>query len=189
MALQSMKYRSSLPSARPTPHGDAANYTAHAPPILKAPIVTASWFTALPVGYIRIGISRGVPRGVSSGYKMYRKLAPGPWFKSVDASEYQRLYFEEVLRRLDPATVVRELSEIAGGAPAALSCFERAHDVCFCHRAFVSAWLHDTTLSVVPELGREGDGHGWRHPKMPWSTSIVPNAVEQGQNMKNEHDC
>lgn len=54
-------------------------------------IVTASWFSVLLPDYARIGISRGQPRG-QSGYRMYRKLAPGPWFNAVPIDEYERLY-------------------------------------------------------------------------------------------------
>ena len=130
-------------------------------------IVTASWFTPLPEGHRRIGISRGTPRGVPAGYRMYRKLAPGPWFRSVSEAEFERRYFDEVLGRLDPAAVVNELDSMAEGAPAALCCFERALDVHFCHRAYVSAWLHDSLGLAVPEFGLQASGCGWSHPKLP----------------------
>lgn len=130
-------------------------------------LVTASWFTPLPLGLVRVGISRGMPRGMPAGYRMYRKLAPGPWFKSVDESEYQRRYFKEVLGQLDPVAVIAELQALTDGAPAALCCFERANDDHFCHRAFVSAWLHEELGLSVREFERGGDGHGWRHPKLP----------------------
>lgn len=51
---------------------------------------TSSWFKYSGEG--RIGISRGLPHRVPPGYRMYRKLAPGPWFKSVGRDEYQRRY-------------------------------------------------------------------------------------------------
>lgn len=35
----------------------------------KPRIFTASWFTPLPTGHLRVGISRGVPRGLPAGYR------------------------------------------------------------------------------------------------------------------------
>ncbi len=59
-------------------------------------MLTSSWFTPLPDGHIRVGISRSVPRrGLRPGFRMYRKLAPGPWFNSVEAATYRRLYQAE----------------------------------------------------------------------------------------------
>ncbi len=67
--------------------------------------VTASWSTRLPGSHARIGISRGPPRG-QCGYRMYGLLAPGPWFKSVAAGEFQVRYMAQ-LARLDPQAVLR----------------------------------------------------------------------------------
>src|ERR1017187_9456071 len=50
-------------------------------------ILTASWFTPLPATHIKIGISRGVPRGLPAGHRLFKKLAPGPWFNSVGIAE------------------------------------------------------------------------------------------------------
>ena len=128
--------------------------------------VTASWFTKLPDGYCRIGISRGNPRG-QHGFKLYRKLAPGPWFNSVDTLEYRRRYFAQ-LEKLDPVATVAELADLACNQQPALLCFERAPpDPSWCHRALVSAWLYDTLGILVLEYGHEADGAGWMHPKLP----------------------
>jgi hypothetical protein len=54
-------------------------------------VKTASWFTPVPADHIRIGISRAVPRRFAPGYRVFRALAPGPWFNSVDTAEYDRL--------------------------------------------------------------------------------------------------
>ena len=98
--------------------------------------ITASWYTKLPAGYCRIGISRGTPRG-QRGFKLYRKLAPGRWFNSVDPLEYRQRYFA-LLEQLDPAETLVELAALAEGQIPALLCFERAPpDRSWCHRAFV----------------------------------------------------
>ena len=80
-------------------------------------ILTASWFTPLPDTHLRIGISRGVPRfgQIGKGYRMYRKLQPGPWFSSLSAPGFIERYQTEVLDRLDPQQVVDELHALADG--------------------------------------------------------------------------
>jgi hypothetical protein len=40
-------------------------------------IKTAWWFSNLPADPQMIGISRGIPRRMSPGYRVFRKLAPG----------------------------------------------------------------------------------------------------------------
>ena len=44
---------------------------------------TASWFTKLPEDHIQIGISRGAPRRMAAGYRLFKTLAPGAWFNSA----------------------------------------------------------------------------------------------------------
>jgi hypothetical protein len=133
--------------------------------------VTASWFTELPDGYLRIGISRSPARG-QRGYRLYRPLAPGPWFCSVDADEFRRRYLAQ-LSELDSLAVLQELCALAEGKVPALLCFEKPPpDPAWCHRALVSAWLSDTLGLEVPEAGHEQLGCGWSHPKLPanWRT-------------------
>ena len=130
-------------------------------------IVTSSWFVKLdPARYARIGISRGVPRG-QSGFRRYQKLNPGPWFNSVDAKMYRRLYFEEILAPLDPRQVVDDLSALADGKLTALLCWEPpTPGENWCHRGLVAAWLGDTLGLDVFEVGQEVEGAGWSHPKL-----------------------
>jgi len=128
--------------------------------------VTASWYSRLPDGYCRIGISRGTPRG-QRGFKLYRRLAPGSWFKLVDPIEYRARYFA-LLEKLDPAATLAELCALGDGQIPALLCFERPPpDPAWCHRGLVSAWFHDTLGISVFEYGHQADGAGWLHPKLP----------------------
>ena len=131
------------------------------------PIMTGCWFSKLdPQTYCVIGISRGVPRGLS-GYKRYRKLNPGPWFKSVTAELYRTLYFDEILAPLDPETVVGDIHMMSDGRLAVLACWEPSTPTSsWCHRGLVSAWLHDRVGLEVYELGQESEGFGWAHPKL-----------------------
>jgi hypothetical protein len=130
-------------------------------------IFTSSWFVPRATDCLIIGISRGTPRGQKAGYRRYPKLSPGPWFRSIDPQEFCSRYFEEVLAQLDPATVVAELTAMAGQRKAVLVCYEPPPpDERWCHRALVSAWLWSTLGLAVPELGCECEGVGWQHPKL-----------------------
>ena len=130
--------------------------------------VTSSWYVRLPENYCRIGISRGTPRGQPAGYKMFRQLAPGPWFKSVDATEFRDRYQTEILDRLDPAVTVAELIRLAHGKIPALLCFEPpSPGPNWCHRALVSVWLKERLNLDVFEYGLENHGCGCAHPKLP----------------------
>jgi hypothetical protein len=118
-------------------------------------IKTASWFTKLPDDHQRIGISRGTPRGQAAGFRLYRKLAPGPWFNSVGPAEYADLYKREILAPLIPHQVAAELAELAGGRIATLLCYERAGGLAWCHRALAAEWLAEGLGVPVPEFGFE----------------------------------
>jgi hypothetical protein len=131
-------------------------------------IKTASWLTELPPDHARIGISRGVPRRMPAGFRMYRKLAPGPWFNScATPEEYERRYHAEILCRLGAKQVAAELMALAGGKVPVLCCFERAGSGKWCHRALAAAWLAEALGEAVPELGHE-DRPQNLHPLRAW---------------------
>jgi hypothetical protein len=102
----------------------------------------------------RICIARWAPRGTPAGYRMYRPLAPGPWFNSVPEPEYRRRYLGEILGVLDPRAVIAELGELAGGAEPVLLCWEKPPLTAsnWCHRRMVAEWLESTLGLEVPEL-------------------------------------
>ena len=131
-------------------------------------IKTSRWFATMPPEHLKIGISRGVPRGMAAGYRIYKTLAPGAWFNSVSADEYRRLYFDEVLGRLDVGRVRDDIAGMADTRTAVLVCYEDPKKFGdWCHRGYVSAWLHDKLGLEVPELGHEAKGFGWHHPMLP----------------------
>jgi hypothetical protein len=129
-------------------------------------IVTASWFTPLPDTHLRIGISRGVPRfgKIGKGYRMYRKLQPGPWFSSTDTATFTELYYREVLGKLDPRQVHDQLLRLADGRIPVLCCFERVGGPVWCHRSQAASWLAEALGQPVPELGHEDLP---QHPLLP----------------------
>ena len=128
-------------------------------------MLTASWYTKLPDTCQVIGISRGTPRGIAKGYRQYKALAPGPWFKTASEEEYIERYFGEILGRLDPVQVVADLMSMAGGKTPTLVCYERPGGTDWCHRAMVSLWLHQHLGIEVPEYGHDGFGLG--HVMLP----------------------
>lgn len=83
--------------------------------------------------------------------KVYKKLAPKYWFfkqykKDGDAKFYEEKYREEVLSKLDPKVVFKEL-----GSDAVLLCYESPEK--FCHRHIVAKWFKETLNIKVKELG------------------------------------
>jgi Active DUF488-N3 subclade len=123
--------------------------------------VTACWSAKLPETYQRIGISRGPPRG-QKGYRMYSQLAPGPWFRSLDAEAFRKRYLGQ-LSRLDPAKVLEDLAAMAKGRTPALLCFETP-ETAWCHRSLVSVWFADTLGLRIIEYGHADAAWGWSHP-------------------------
>ena len=97
-----------------------------------------------------VAISRGVPRWfhgrVYDPLRPSWKLVQGAKTATIGHDEYERRYRAEVLDRLDPAHVRREL-----GDDAVLLCWERAGEPC--HRRLVADWLERSLGIEVPELG------------------------------------
>jgi hypothetical protein len=108
---------------------------------------TASFFTFAGAG--RIAISRSVPRNAPAGFRVFRALAPGPWFASVTRPEYERLYAEQ-LAALDAKNVWDALHALAGGSEPVLQCYERPPftQTNWCHRRLAAAWF-ETELGVI----------------------------------------
>jgi len=116
-------------------------------------IYTASWFTYFGPG--RIGISRGSPRGVAGGYKMYRALAPTRDILQNENAQaaYRERFFAEVLDKLDPQDVLVELEKRSQDGLAVMMCFEKPpfHENNWCHRRMVAEFLERETGLVVEE--------------------------------------
>ena len=102
----------------------------------------------------RISIARFPPRGTPAGFRVYRALAPGPWFKSVSEPEYRKRYAAQ-LAALDPQRTHQELVALAAGDEPVLLCWERRADLeagrVFCHRRIVAGWLQDALGVEVAE--------------------------------------
>jgi len=94
-----------------------------------------------------VAISQGIPEWYKG--RVYKALAPS-WnlVRIKDAEGYTRRYRNEVLNRLDPKKVYKDL-----GDDAILLCWEKPGE--FCHRRLVAEWLEETLGIKVLELGNE----------------------------------
>jgi hypothetical protein len=103
----------------------------------------------------RISIARFAPRGTPAGFRVYKPLAPGPWFNSVSKPEYEKRYFAQ-LKLLDAGQVVEDLLRLAGPAEPVLLCWEKSHDIksgkTWCHRHLVAEWLRRELGTEISEL-------------------------------------
>ena len=119
----------------------------------------------------RISIARWAPRRTPAGYRIYNRLAPGPWFNSVGIEEYCHLY-SEILKELDPKRVYAELVALVAPEEPVLLCWEvppftaprpipqagltmigRSN---WCHRRLAAVWFKQTLGIDVPELELPG---------------------------------
>jgi hypothetical protein len=121
-------------------------------------MLTASFFTHTGVG--RISIARWAPKTVPPGFKVYRALAPGDYFKSVDWDRYCELYAEQ-LSRLDPTRVWEDLHDLVAPHEPVLLCWERLVGGEQCHRRLVAEWFERTLGVIVPEVGQQGVPFTW----------------------------
>lgn len=116
-------------------------------------MLTASWFTWNGPG--RVGISLGVPRGTSAGYRIFKALAPSrDMLRIEDQAEYRQRYFDEILLPLDPVETYDQLRRLAGGDyPPVLLCWERPPwtDSNWCHRRMAAEWFQEHLGFEVPE--------------------------------------
>jgi hypothetical protein len=112
---------------------------------------TSCWYTYAGKGQ-RIGISRGPAKGAGRGYRLYKTLAPGPWFHSVEYQEYYQLYMEQ-LSKLDSEQVYDDLKRLAAPLEPILLCFEEPplHRENWCHRSLVARWFKQTLGLEVRE--------------------------------------
>ena len=101
----------------------------------------------LPEGVVPIAICGKFPdfyRGLQ-----YKKLAPKydffmKWKKDHDNEYYVKCFKEQVLSKLHPVKVKKELIELAGNKEIALVCYEKPTG--FCHRHLVSEWFRNNNI-------------------------------------------
>jgi hypothetical protein len=114
---------------------------------------TASFFDYTGPG--RISIARFAPRDTPAGFRVFKALAPGPWFNSVDRAEYERRFTHQ-LSLLNAVYVADQLIKMAHPYEPILLCWERKsqieHGTAWCHRDLVAAWFKREIDLDVAEL-------------------------------------
>jgi hypothetical protein len=93
-----------------------------------------------------IAISQGVPRGWSG--RRYKPLAPSWALVKLGRGpeEFIRCYQSEILDKLDPVQVVKDM----GGDNFIMLCWEAPGE--FCHRRVVASWLWNHTRILAEEF-------------------------------------
>ncbi len=92
-----------------------------------------------------VAISLGVPRGWQ-GARCTVLAPPRPLIKILDPATFIPLYRAQVLDRLDPQKIIRDL----GGDNFIMLCWEDPG--VFCHRRVVAVWLEKATGVKVEEF-------------------------------------
>jgi len=101
----------------------------------------------------RISVARSA-RGAAKGFRIYSKLAPGPWFNKCKTTDsYIDLYVDEVLDKLDAQNVWDELHALAAPYEPVLMCHEPPGY--FCHRQVIALWFELELGKKVYEIGEE----------------------------------
>ena len=98
-------------------------------------------------GYLpqAVAISLGVPRGWQ-GFRYLALVPPRALIKIMDPETFIPLYRTQILDRLDPYKIIRDL----GSDDFVMLCWEAPGE--FCHRRVVAAWLRKHTGILVEEL-------------------------------------
>jgi uncharacterized protein YeaO (DUF488 family) len=133
----------------------------------KMIIKTGAWSAKVPDDHIKIGISRGVPRGMPAGYRIFKTLAPGDWFNSVTAPEYVRRFKQEILGEIEPEETIAKLRKLSGGKTVVMCCYEKPSEIAegktYCHRHIVAEWLEAAVPGLsIPEFGALPGFERWR---------------------------
>jgi hypothetical protein len=106
----------------------------------------------------RIVISRGFPRDLGPGYKIFRALAPGEWFKlpeyKASQDKFRERYFREILAPLNARQIYDHLHTLVGkNIEPVLLCWEydpsKPNE--WCHRRMVADWFEKELGVSVPE--------------------------------------
>jgi hypothetical protein len=92
-----------------------------------------------------VAISLGVPRGWR-GTRCTVLAPPRPLIKIMDPETFIPLYKAQVLDKLDPHKIIKDL----GGDNSILLCWEAPGE--FCHRRVVAAWMRKETGVLVEEF-------------------------------------
>ena len=105
---------------------------------------------SLPSNLVPVCISRTAPAGTKA--IPYPALAPTAgclwdWKAFHDEAAYRERYQWEILDKLDPHQVVKDLEALSGGQDVVLMCWGKAGS--FCHRYLDADWLRAAGYNAV----------------------------------------
>lgn len=122
-------------------------------PKADAPVAikTASWWTPLPAGHVRVNITRGLtPKHAHLDTMHYKALAPSCSQTYTPPPDFQRNFLTR-LATLDPEFIYQNLLHLAAPRIPVLCCWESPQQIhagqCGCHRHLVAQWL-ETSLDI-----------------------------------------
>ena len=136
-------------------------------------IKTGYWWDRLPPGHVKVGISRGTPRGMRAAPKIIALAPGGSWFRTASTEEYRALYAAQ-LSLLDAGEIVDQIDSAAARQIPVLCCYERLGSGDWCHRGYVSAWLCLHLGLIVPELTDPSGAYAGGHPMLPKEYRRLP---------------
>ena len=103
----------------------------------------------LPKDIIPIAISASVPNSID--ILRYKKLAPtynilSEYKQTNNIDKYIKEYYNQILNKLNPNEVIKELYQLSNEKDIALICYEKYDK--FCHRQIVAKWLNNQGIKV-----------------------------------------
>ncbi len=105
----------------------------------------------------RVVISYGFPRNLDPGYKIFKKLAPGDWFRldeyKNNQDKYRERFYREILAPLNAKEVYETLQKLTAPHEPILLCWEKdpSKPNEWCHRRMVAEWFKAELGVDVPE--------------------------------------
>ena len=101
---------------------------------------------------IPIAICRYIPKYYNG--LIYQKIAPSEDILNTCKGshvEYRQRFYQEILYKLDPIEVIKNIAELTDNKDCALLCYE-PNDGSFCHRHIVRDWLsHSLNINNIEE--------------------------------------
>lgn len=92
---------------------------------------------------VPIAICRYIPNYYTG--LIYQKIAPSEnILKTCKGShvEYRQRFYQEILSKLEPIEIIKDIVELSGNKDCALLCYETPDK--FCHRHLVQNWLSNS---------------------------------------------
>ncbi len=100
---------------------------------------------------VPIGISLYTPRYVKVSSIRYVAPHKAMLFGGLTKEEYTKLYYKDILSKVDPKRFLEDVKMLSQGKDVALLCYEKIGD--FCHRHLLADWLKKELNIELEEFG------------------------------------